>query len=54
MIGSGWLFSALHASKIAGPLSLLSWVLGAVIIMLIALCFVALASLFPAQVRSFI
>ena len=47
MIGSGWLFGALHASKIAGPLSLLSWILGAIIIMLIALCFAELASLFP-------
>ena len=47
MIGSGWLFGALHASKIAGPLSLWSWVLGAVMIMLIALCFAELASLFP-------
>lgn len=47
MIGSGWLFGALHASKIAGPLSLWSWVIGAVIIMLIALCFAELASLFP-------
>lgn len=47
MIGSGWLFGALHASKIAGPLSLWSWILGAVIIMLIALCFAELASLFP-------
>lgn len=47
MIGSGWLFGALHASKIAGPLSLVSWILGAIIIMLIALCFAELASLFP-------
>jgi amino acid transporter len=47
MIGSGWLFGALHASKIAGPLSLWSWILGAVIIMMIALCFAELASLFP-------
>lgn len=47
MIGSGWLFGALHASKIAGPLSLWSWILGAIIIMLIALCFAELASLFP-------
>jgi amino acid transporter len=47
MIGSGWLFGALHASKIAGPLSLWSWILGAIIIMLIALCFSELAALFP-------
>ena len=47
MIGSGWLFGAYHASRIAGPLSVWSWVVGAVIIMLIALCFAELAALFP-------
>jgi amino acid transporter len=47
MIGSGWLFGAYHASRIAGPLSIWSWIVGAVIIMLIALCFAELAALFP-------
>ena len=47
MIGSGWLFGAFHASKIAGPLSVWSWVAGAIIVMLIALCFAELAALFP-------
>ncbi|HTZ78187.1 MAG TPA: APC family permease [Stellaceae bacterium] len=47
MIGSGWLFGAYHASRIAGPLSIWSWVVGGVIIMLIALCFAELAALFP-------
>ena len=47
MIGSGWLFGAFHASRIAGPLSLWSWIAGAVIVMLIALCFAELAALFP-------
>jgi amino acid transporter len=47
MIGSGWLFGAFHAAKIAGPLAIWSWVVGAVIIMLIALCFAELAALFP-------
>ncbi len=47
MIGSGWLFGAYHAARIAGPLSIWSWVVGAVIIMLIALCFAELAALFP-------
>lgn len=47
MIGSGWLFGAFNASKIAGPLSLWSWVIGATIIILIALCFAELAVLFP-------
>ncbi len=47
MIGSGWLFGAYHASRIAGPLSVWSWVAGAIIIMTIALCFAELAALFP-------
>ncbi len=47
MIGSGWLFGAFHAAKIAGPLSIWSWVVGAFIIMLLALCFAELATLFP-------
>ena len=47
MIGSGWLFGAYRASRIAGPLAIWSWVVGAVIIMLIALCFAELAVLFP-------
>ncbi len=47
MIGSGWLFGAYHAARIAGPLAIWSWVGGAIIIMLIALCFAELASMFP-------
>lgn len=47
MIGSGWLFGAYHASKIAGPLAIWSWIVGAIIIMLIALCFAELSALFP-------
>jgi amino acid transporter len=47
MIGSGWLFGAFHASRIACPLSVLSWVVGGAIILLIALCFAELAALCP-------
>jgi len=47
MIGSGWLFGSYHAAKIAGPYAIWSWVVGAVIIMLIALCFAELGALFP-------
>lgn len=47
IVGSGWLFGAFHASKLAGPLSIWSWVAGAIIIMLIALCFAELSALFP-------
>lgn len=47
IIGSGWLFGAFHAAKLAGPLSVWSWVLGAAIILLIAMCFAELGALFP-------
>ncbi|NNC22760.1 APC family permease [Salinisphaera sp. USBA-960] len=47
MIGSGWLFGAFHVAKLAGPWSILSWVIGAAIMMLIALCFAELATMFP-------
>ncbi len=47
VIGSGWLFGAFHASRMAGPLSIWSWVVGGLIILLIALCFAELAVLFP-------
>jgi amino acid transporter len=47
MVGSGWLFGAYHAARIAGPLSIWSWVVGAAIMMLIALCFAELGPLFP-------
>lgn len=47
MIGSGWLFGAFHASRLAGPYSIVSWILGAIIIMMLALCFAELAVIFP-------
>lgn len=47
IIGSGWLFGSFHAAKLAGPLSIWSWVVGAVVILLIALCFSELGALFP-------
>lgn len=37
LIGSGWLFGAGTAAKVAGPAAILSWILGAVIIISIAL-----------------
>jgi amino acid transporter len=47
IIGSGWLFGALTASQIAGPAAILSWVIGAIMILLIALCFAELGAMFP-------
>lgn len=47
IIGSGWLYSAFTAAQIAGPAALVSWVLGAVVIAVIALVFADLGTMFP-------
>lgn len=47
IIGSGWLFGALSASQIAGPASILAWAIGGVMIILIALCYAELGTMFP-------
>lgn len=47
IIGSGWLFGALNASKAAGPAALISWALGGVLILLIALTYAELGTMFP-------
>ena len=47
LIGSGWLFGSGSAAQIAGPAAILSWILGAVIIISIALTYVELGSMFP-------
>ena len=47
MIGSGWLFGALNAAKIAGPSSLISWVIGGIAVLLLALVFAELSTMFP-------
>jgi amino acid transporter len=36
IIGSGWLFGSLYAVKIAGPTPVLSWISGAVALMILA------------------
>lgn len=47
IIGSGWLFGALNASQVAGPAAMISWAIGMVMILLIALTFAELGTMFP-------
>lgn len=47
LIGSGWLFGSGSAAKIAGPAAIVSWILGAVIIISIALTYIELGAMFP-------
>lgn len=47
MIGSGWLLSSVVAAKIAGPASIISWLLGGILIGFIAITFSELSTAFP-------
>ena len=47
IIGSGWLFGAWNAARLAGPGAIWAWVLGAAIIMTIALTYAELGAMFP-------
>ncbi len=47
IIGSGWLFGPFDAARAAGPWSVASWVIGAAIVMLIALVYAELATMMP-------
>lgn len=47
MVGSGWLFGAYFASSIAGPAALISWILGGLLIGLVALTYSELSAMLP-------
>lgn len=47
IIGSGWLFSSLHAAQDAGPAAIISWVVGTIMFLLIGLSYAELGVMFP-------
>ena len=47
VIGSGWLLGAMNATQIGGPAAIISWVVGAVAIMLLALIHAELGAMHP-------
>lgn len=48
MIGSGWLFGAWKAARLAGPAAILAWPIGAVAIGLLAMAYAELGARYPA------
>ncbi|KRL00876.1 APC family permease [Liquorilactobacillus capillatus] len=47
IIGSGWLFGSGLAAHIAGPAAIFSWIMGGIIIGIIALNYIELGTMFP-------
>ena len=47
IIGSGWLFGSLHAIQAAGTAAILSWIIGAVGLMILAFVHAELGGMFP-------
>jgi amino acid transporter len=47
IVGSGWLFGPLYAAQIAGPAAILSWMIGGILMIIIAMTFAELATAFP-------
>jgi amino acid transporter len=47
IIGSGWLFGAWRAAQLAGPGAIYAWIVGAVVILFVALTYAELGAMFP-------
>ncbi len=47
IIGSGWLFASLAADSVAGPASAFSWIIGGVLVLLIALNYAEVSGMLP-------
>src|SRR3954447_17538806 len=47
IIGSGWLLGALNAAEVAGPASVISWILAAAILTVLALVYAELGATYP-------
>ncbi len=52
VIGSGWLFGAERAATLAGPAAIFSWVIGALIILVVSLSIVEISTTSPIRMGS--
>jgi len=47
IMGSGWLFSSFYASELAGPASIISWIIGGIFMLIVAFTFAEVFSMIP-------
>lgn len=47
IVGSGWLFGSLFAAKVAGPASVISWLIGGILVLITALPFAEVGAMLP-------
>jgi len=47
IIGSGWLFASLYAVQIAGPAAILSWIIGCILALALAIIYAELGAMIP-------
>lgn len=47
VIGAGWLFGAYYTAQIAGPASIISWIIGGLVILILAMNWVDVSSAIP-------
>lgn len=47
IMGSGWLFSSFYVTETAGPASLLSWIIGGILVLIVAFTFAEVFSFIP-------
>src|SRR3984885_13525205 len=47
VIGPGWLLGTLNASEVAGPAAIVSWIIGAILLIGIALVYAELGAAYP-------
>jgi amino acid transporter len=47
IIGSGWLFGSLLAAQTAGPAAIIAWVLGGLVMLVLALAHAELGGMYP-------
>ncbi len=47
VLGSGWLFATLYAAQLAGPASILSWIIGGLLAIFVAFVFAEICAMLP-------